>query len=396
MSPSIPPPDTAVEQPKTPPPQAPVLHDPTCDELPEQLHLLNLPDEIPELPKPGASKVAALFVISIALLVIGVLVSASIGQIKIPVSEVIGALCRKADFACGSEASRLYGDAAIWNVRLPRVVLGVLVGAALGAAGAISQGVFGNPLADPGIIGVSSGCALGASTAIVLGMGSLSGFIIPAFAFVSGVITSFLVYTIARTHGRTDVITLILTGVAVNAVAGAGLAFLTFTATANQREQIVFWQMGSLSGGLWEQSGIILPIIILGLIGAIFLAAKLDLLALGDDAARHLGIDIERLRVMAIVVVSILTASAVAFAGIIGFVGLVVPHLIRMLVGPGHRVLIPASAVGGALMLTYADMFARTAIPYAELPIGMLTALVGGPFFYVLLKRSKTRGGGWM
>ncbi|WP_236757738.1 iron ABC transporter permease [Aeromicrobium sp. PE09-221] len=361
----------------------------------ERPRLLDLPETVPELPRAGRGRIIALFIVGGAGLVIAVLTSAAIGQMQIPVFEVIGALCRRAELICGADASRINGDAAVWEVRLPRVVLGVLVGASLAAAGAVMQGVFGNPLADPGVIGVSSGAALGASLAIVLGLGATSSFAIPAGAFVAGILTSFLVYSMARSSGRTEVVTLILTGVAVNAVAGAGLAYLTFAADTNQREQIVFWQMGSLNGALWEQVRTVAPILIIGLIAALLLATKLDLLSLGDDAARHLGIDIERLRIIAIVVVSVLTAAAVAFAGIIGFVGLVIPHLIRMLVGPGHRVLIPASAIGGALMLTVADMFARTAVPYAELPLGMLTALVGGPFFFYLIRRSRDRAGGW-
>jgi iron complex transport system permease protein len=192
------------------------------------------------------------------------------------------------------------------------------------------------------------------------------------------------------------VITLILVGIAVNAFGGAALALMTFAATMNQREQIVFWQMGSLAGALWESVFTVVPLLVVGLAFACLIAGKLDLLSLGDDAARHLGLNIERLRIGAILIVALLTAAAVAFAGIIGFVGLVIPHLIRMLVGPGHRVLVPASALGGAVLLVAADTFARTAIPYAELPLGMLTALIGGPFFFFLIKRSRGRNGGWM
>lgn len=365
-------------------------------DAPDRPRLLQLPDKLPELPSIGKGKITLLFLITTVALVIAVGISAGIGQIQIPLPEILGAVCRKFSLSCGADASRLYGDAAIVNVRLPRVALGLVVGGALAAAGAVSQGVFGNPLADPGIIGVSSGAAVGASFAIVTGAAAMNAYTVPGFAFVMGIVTSFVVYSMARTRGRTEVVTLILTGVAVNAVAGAGLAFMTFTATANQREQIVFWQLGSLNGAQWYQVATIIPIALLGLIGAMFLAHKLDLLTLGDDAARHLGVDIERLRMLAIVVVSVLTAAAVAFAGVIGFVGLVIPHLIRMTVGPAHGVLIPASALAGALMLTAADMVARTAVPYAELPLGMLTALVGGPFFFYLLRSSKARNGGWM
>jgi iron complex transport system permease protein len=349
-----------------------------------------------QLPKPRRRRVVALFSVLVVLLVVVTLLSAALGQMQIPIIEVIGSICRKAGVECGAAATHPNADAALWEVRFPRVVLGVFVGASLAAAGAIMQGVFGNPLADPGIIGVSSGAAVGASLMIITGVAAGSSFSIPLGAFVTGVLTSLLIYSMSRSRGRTQVVTLILVGVAVNAFCGAALAFMTFAATMNQREQIVFWQMGSLAGALWSQVLTVLPLLIVGLLLAFGVAAKLDLLSLGDDAARHLGVNIERLRIYSIAIVAVLTAAAVAFAGIIGFVGLVVPHLIRLLVGPGHRVLLPASALGGAVLLVGADTFARTAIPYAELPLGMLTALIGAPFFFFLLKSSRSRNGGWM
>ncbi|MGO1770039.1 MAG: FecCD family ABC transporter permease [Microbacterium sp.] len=348
------------------------------------------------LPATSRRKAILLFTILGVGLVLAVLIAAALGQMRIPVLEVLGSLCRRAGFDCAAGATHVNADAALWEVRFPRIALAVLVGSALSAAGAIMQGVFGNPLADPGVIGVSSGAAVGASLMIVTGVAAGSSFAIPAGAFVTGVATALLVYSISRSRGRTEVITLILTGVAVNAFAGAALALMTFAATTNQREQIVFWQMGSLAGALWEAVGTILPLIVVGLALAVSMSGKLDLLSLGDESARHLGINIERLRIGTIIIVALLTAAAVAFAGIVGFVGLVVPHLIRMLVGPGHRVLVPASALGGALLLVLADTFARTAVPYAELPLGMLTALVGGPFFFFLLKNNRTRTGGWV
>lgn len=349
-----------------------------------------------QLPRPRKGRVVLLFaVLSVALVVI-TLLSAAVGQMQIPVVEVIGSLCRKAGLSCGGAASHPLADAALWEVRFPRVVLGTFVGASLAAAGAIMQGVFGNPLADPSIVGVSSGAAMGASLMIITGLAAGSTFAIPAGAFVTGTLTALLIYSMARSRGRTQVVTLILVGVAVNAFCGAALALMTFAADMNQREQIVFWQMGSLAGALWTSVATVLPLLIIGLVLAFVISGKLDLLSLGDDAARHLGVNIERLRIYAIAIVAVLTAAAVAFAGIIGFVGLVVPHLIRMLVGPGHRVLVPASALGGAVLLVLADTFARTAIPYAELPIGMITALIGGPFFFFLIKRSRTKNGGWL
>jgi len=257
------------------------------------------------------------------------------------------------------------------------------------------QGVFRNPLAEPGVVGVSAGAALAASLVIVLNLAFLGPLTSAVFAFAGGLGTTFLVYFAARSRGRTEVVTLVLTGIAVNAIAGAGIAFMTFASTTQQREQIVFWQLGSLNGSRWQDVAIVLPITLIGIVGALLLARRLDLLSLGERQARHLGIDIERTRVIAIVVVATLTAAAVALCGIIAFVGLVVPHLMRMALGPGHRALIPASALGGSVLLLAADLVARTAIPYADLPIGMLTALVGGPFFFWLLRRTRLSSGGW-
>ena len=182
---------------------------------------------------------------------------------------------------------------------------------------------------------------------------------------------------------------------AVNAVCGAIIALMTFLGDQQSREQIIFWQLGSLNGSRWDYVAVVAPIVILGIIGVMFLTRKLDLLSLGERSARHLGVDVERLRIISIILVAFLTAAAVAFAGIIAFVGLVVPHIIRMLIGPGHRILIPASALGGAVLLSGADLIARTSIPYADLPIGMLTALVGGPFFFWLIRKTRKSAGGW-
>ncbi|WP_449282314.1 FecCD family ABC transporter permease [Leucobacter sp.] len=377
----------------TPAPRAARLEDPAADALPR---ILAYDAEPASLPKPHRGKVTLLFIVLGLGLVLAALLSAALGQMQIPITEVVGSLCRRAGLACGAAPSHPNTDAALWEVRFPRVALAIFVGAALAAAGAIMQGVFGNPLADPGIIGVSSGAAVGASLMIVTGLAAGSAFAIPIGAFVTGIGTSLLIYSISRSRGRSEVITLILVGIAVNAFGGAALALMTFAATMNQREQIVFWQMGSLAGALWESVLTVVPLLVIGLVFACLIAGKLDLLSLGDDAARHLGLNIERLRIGAILIVALLTAAAVAFAGIIGFVGLVVPHLIRMLVGPGHRVLVPASALGGAVLLVAADTFARTAVAYAELPLGMLTALIGGPFFFFLIKRSRGRNWGWL
>jgi iron complex transport system permease protein len=203
------------------------------------------------------------------------------------------------------------------------------------------------------------------------------------------------VYSLSRSGGRTEVVTLVLTGIAVNAVAGAAIALFTFLADNAAREEIIFWQLGSLNGTRWVYVAVAAPAQIVGVVLALTLARRMDLLTLGERSARHLGVDVERLRIEAIVVVALMTAAAVAFCGIVSFVGLVVPHLIRMVMGPGHKVLLPASALGGAVLLVAADTVARTAVDYADLPIGMLTALVGGPFFFYLLRRTRRSAGGW-
>lgn len=329
------------------------------------------------------------------LLVVGVLVSSAAGQLPIAITEVIGALGKGVglDNAWAPADDVLYQ--ALWQIRFPRVTMSLLVGAALAVAGAVMQAIFGNPLAEPGVVGVSSGAALGAALAIVSG-GVLAGVLgTAALAFLGGVGATSLVYFMARSNGRTEVVTLLLTGIAVNAFAGAGLAFLLFAGDSAEREQIVFWQLGTLGGSRWHEVATVAALTVVGVAVAIVLARRYDLLALGERTAGHLGLRVERLRIVSIVLVAILTGAAVAFTGIIAFVGLVVPHAIRMLIGPGHRMLLIASVLGGAVLLVWADLFARTAVQGAELPIGLLTSLIGGPFFFYLLRRARNRQGGW-
>jgi iron complex transport system permease protein len=342
-------------------------------------------------------RVTALFTGMVAALVVVSLASAAVGQYHIDLGQVAASVLHKASgpLHVGHPVPDRFAEATLWQVRMPRVVMSLLVGAVLAAAGALMQGVFGNPLADPGVIGVSSGSALGAATAIATGISVLGEFTIAAAAFASGLAATLLVYRLSRSGGRTEVVTLVLTGIAVNAVSGAGLAFCTFVSDQSARDQIVFWQLGSLNGARWTFVATVAPFVAVGLAGALACARRLDLLALGDRAARHLGVHVERLRLVCIVLVAVMAAAAVAFCGIISFVGLVVPHLIRMITGPGHRVLVPASILGGAVLLASADLAARTLVAYADLPIGMLTALVGGPFFFWLLRRTRTRAGGW-
>lgn len=336
------------------------------------------------------------FVLTAALsaaLLVGCLLSAGLGAYGIPLGDVLSSVQHRAGL--GGQALDRVGESVLWNVRLPRVVLALLVGSSLGCAGALMQGVFGNPLAEPGVIGISSGAAVGAVASIALGLNFLGNWTVTVCAFVSGLATVLLVYALSRSGGRTEVVTLILTGIAVNAFAGALIGLFIFFADNAQITQITFWQLGSLAQATWPKVLAVLPCAVIGLLLAPFHAGKLDLLALGERPARHLGVDVERLRVVLVLVVALLTAAAVAVAGIISFVGLLVPHLLRMANGPGHRFLVPGSALGGALVLVAGDLAARTVADPAELPLGVLTALFGSPFFFWLLRRTRRKQGGW-
>ena len=334
--------------------------------------------------------------LSLALaLGVSVLVSAGTGQLAIPPQEVLGSLLHRIGLDWLPLPSHPAGDQTLWAIRFPRVAMAALVGAALAVAGLLMQAIFGNPLAEPGVIGISSGAAVGAGLSIVFGLTLFGEWTTAVLAFLAGLAATLLVYVMSRADGRTEVVTLVLTGIAVNAIAGAGIALLTFLGDTQSREQIVFWQLGSLAGSRWSQVLIIAPVVAIGLIAAYFAARKLDLLSLGERNARHLGVNVEALRITMIFVVALLTGVAVAFAGIISFVGLVIPHLMRMILGPAHLPLVTASVLGGALLLTLADLAARTLVPMADMPIGMLTALVGGPFFFWLLRRTRKRSGGW-
>ncbi|MEU6476906.1 iron ABC transporter permease [Streptomyces sp. NPDC047017] len=329
----------------------------------------------------------------VAALLVLVPVAAGLGAYPVPTGDVLSSVLHRTGLG-GSGLDRV-AESVLWDVRFPRIVLALLVGASLGCAGALMQGVFGNPLAEPGVIGVSSGAAVGAVAAIAFGLDFLGTWTVPVSAFASGLGTVLLVYAMARSGGRTEVVTLILTGIAVNAFAGALIGLFLFTADTAAVNQITFWQLGSLAQATWPKVLAVLPCAALGLGLAPLYTRRLDLLALGERPARHLGVEVERLRVTLVLVIALLTAAAVSVAGVIGFVGLVVPHLLRMAAGPGHRFLVPGSALLGALVLLAADLAARTLAAPAELPLGVLTALLGSPFFFWLLRRTRRRQGGW-
>lgn len=315
----------------------------------------------------------------------------ALGQYALNVSDV----WREIMAGPGAEPATR-GDAAnsvVWNIRLPRLTLGLLVGAALAVSGTILQGLLGNPLAEPGVIGVTSGAGVGAATAIVFNITFLGTATVPLFAFIAAIATAAIVYHLSRVQGEVRVLSLILTGIAVNAVAGAAISFFVYLAPTTSREEIIFWQMGSLNGAKWEQVATVAAPILLCIAASVAIASWLDVIALGERAARYAGIRIALLRPLVIGLSTALCAAAVSFAGIIGFVGLIVPHILRQVLGPSNKWLVPLSALGGAILVTVADLVARVLIAYSELPIGIFTALVGGPTFFILLRRNLRRGG---
>lgn len=308
--------------------------------------------------------------------------------------EVVRALFRPLGVDIGATADSAAVD-VLWHVRFPRVALALLVGGALGCAGALLQGVFTNPLAEPSVIGVSAGSAVGAVTAIFLGWGAAGAWSIPVAAFAGGLGTTLLVYAAARSGGRVETVTLVLTGIAINAMAGALIGLLTFLSDDAAMRSITFWNLGSLASSTWPRVAVVAAVFVPCLVLALRWSRSLDLLALGERSAQHLGLDVARTRRRMVVLVAALTGAAVAVAGIIGFVGLIAPHLVRLLVGPRHRVLVPASALVGAVVLVVGDLVARTLAAPAELPLGVLTALLGAPFFLWLLRRARAAQGGW-
>jgi iron complex transport system permease protein len=283
----------------------------------------------------------------------------------------------------------------LMDIRLPRLAMGLLIGAALAMSGALMQGLFRNPLADPGIVGVGAGAGLGAVLAIVLGgllpvsVAAVVGVhLVPVAAFLGGWASTLLLYRVATKGGQTSVATMLLAGIALGALAGALTGILVYLADDTQLRDLTFWNMGSLAGASWAKLAASLPLILPVLLLSPLLARGLNALALGEAQAAHLGIHVEAVKRLAILGVAAAAGAAVAVAGGIGFVGIVVPHLLRLATGPDHRYLLPNAALLGASLLVGADMIARVIVSPAELPIGIITATIGAPvFLWILLKR---------
>jgi iron complex transport system permease protein len=287
-----------------------------------------------------------------------------------------------------------FATSPIIRLRVARILLGVIAGAGLSVAGVIFQALLRNPLADPYVLGVSSGAGLGAATAILLGLSAVGAWTLPGMAFLGGLATILLVYALARTAGgAVPVHTLLLSGVIVNAVLGSLLMYLvSISASATRSDNlrnVIWWLLGNLQIFDWQLLRVVAAVVAVGLAAAVVLSRDLNLMTLGEEPAAFLGLRVERSKKLFFVVASLMTGAVVAACGLIGFVGLVVPHMVRLVVGPDHRRLVPASALAGAAFLVLADSFGRTVIAPMEIPIGVITAFLGGPFFLYLLKRRR-------
>ncbi|MBE7466241.1 MAG: iron ABC transporter permease [Planctomycetes bacterium] len=321
-----------------------------------------------------------------------------VGPKFIPPGKVLEALWNALGFGNLSAESGLHAY-IVAHIRLPRAVMAVLVGGALAVSGAAMQGLFRNPLADPGLIGVSGGAALAATFAIVLGssmfgprFAAFGKFTLPVAAFGGALATSLIVYAIARRGGRTAMGTLLLAGVAIGALSGAAIGVLIYLADDQQLRTIQFWGLGSLGAASWDALALAGPLMVLSLFLIPRWSQKLNSLLLGEQEAVCLGTDVEGLKTRLMVVVAVAVGASVAMTGGIGFVGLVVPHLVRLMLGPDHRRLTPCSILLGGMLLLGADVAARSLHPPAEIPIGILTALLGAPFFLWLLLKRDTGG----
>jgi iron complex transport system permease protein len=330
----------------------------------------------------------------ILFLLLAAMLAATVGAAGIPLSRMPAALGFTSPNA--GDALHARDQLILWSIRMPRIAVAAMIGGILGAAGAIMQGLFRNPLADPALVGVSSGGAFAAAAAIVVSdsryaehIHFLQPVLLPLSAFVGSLLTTILLYRIATRGGRTSIAVFLLAGLAIAAIANAGIGLIVFIADDRQLRDITFWLLGSLSGATWSKAATIVPVFLLASIAMIFIHRGLDVLILGESEAFHSGVDVERLKRICIVVISAMTGVAVSVCGVVGFVGIVVPHLLRLVIGPGHRLLLPASIMLGATMLVGADTLARTIVAPAEMPIGILTAAVGAPVFLLILLRQR-------
>ncbi len=331
----------------------------------------------------------AITILILALLV-ALLIAASLGTVAIPPRDIAAiALARALGVSIGAGWSETQ-EAIVWQLRLPRVLGAALVGGALASAGVLFQGLLRNPMADPYLLGTSGGAALAATIALLMPatFGAFGFAHVPMAAFIGALAAVLLVYRIARVGARTPITTLLLAGFAASSMMAAVMSFLMLM-NQNALQRVVLWTMGGISASGWDALGVIAPLILVGMIAAAALANDLNAFLLGEEQAAALGVAVERRKFCVMALGALLTGAAVAISGLVGFVGLIVPHVVRLVLGPDHRLLLPASFLGGAIFLVLADLLARVLLAPTELPLGVVTALIGAPFFIYLLRKSK-------
>ena len=340
-----------------------------------------------------------IFLIGLFLLAIISLVSTTIGPVKISILQIIDILFESINIntnLSSSEISQAFKTVVI-DIRLPRILMGIIVGIALGISGAILQGLFRNPLIDPGFIGVSSGAAIGAmfvimfSQLIAIENNFYIQFLLPVFAMSGGLSTTILVYKMSQMSGKTNIMAMLLSGIAVNAFSGSIIGFLVYRASDMELRSFTFWTLGSLDNSNWLIVSIAVVAILIPIIVSFKLRKKLDIFMLGDAEAGYLGLNIEKLKKRIIFISALMVGVTVAFCGMIGFIGLVTPHLVRLIMGPSHKTLIIGSAILGAIILILADFISRIIIAPAQLPIGIITSALGAPFFLWLIISQKQK-----
>jgi iron complex transport system permease protein len=336
---------------------------------------------------PTRTRTVATMSVLIALLAAAVLAGVGFGAVPVGPSEIVAALGRWISGVPGPSS-----DTVITGLRLPRVLLAALVGACLAGAGVLYQALFRNPLADPYILGISSGAGLGA-IGVIVATSTATGlryFGVPVGAFVGATLTMLLVVRLASARGRLDPTSLLLAGVAVSYTLAALTSFV-MVFFKESMTSIVFWMMGGLTSASWAYVAVVAPMLAAGMVLPLLNTRALNVMLLGDERASELGVDVERFKLLILAAGSLLVAAAVSVSGLIGFVGLMTPHMVRLVLGPDHRVLVPASALAGAIVMVLADLAARTVLAPVEIPVGIVTALAGGPFFVWLLTRENHR-----
>lgn len=337
------------------------------------------------------------FIFLIIAVIAASLWAISVGAISISPAQVLSILCHKAGWDLNIAFTEQQEN-VLWIIRLPRVIMALLIGGTLSVCGAAMQGLFRNPLADPTLIGISSSASTAAVLMIVLGAKLFAGFqsmmgqySLNIATFIGALLATLIIYRFSQQQSRTNVGIMLLAGVAINAISGAITSFITLSANDQQLRSVTFWMMGSLGGASWLNVTGIMPFCLGCILGLPFLAKALNAFSLGESDAAYLGIRTERMKTAVMLLCAMGIGASVAVAGIIGFVGLVLPHIIRMAIGPEHRNLLIASAFGGATLLVLADLLSRTIAPPIEIPIGIITAMAGGPFFLYLLMKEKRK-----